>query len=227
MSSRQPVALSSRPPDSAAPGRRGRRPSGSDTRGEIVAAARGEFSAQGYDATSLRAVARRAGVDSALVHHYFAGKPALFAEVMELPLDPVVLVAAIVAAPRDEVGATLVRSFFTVWDDAEGRERFQGVIRSALTHEAAARMIREFLTEGWGFARGVRGARASGEQVALDRRANESNEILDRGVNDRLESEDVAHHRETYHLAAHQAATQIRLRVPVDRVCEVDGADHR
>lgn len=147
MSSRQPVALSSRPPDSAAPGRRGRRPSGSDTRGEIVAAARGEFSAQGYDATSLRAVARRAGVDSALVHHYFAGKPALFAEVMELPLDPVVLVAAIVAAPRDEVGATLVRSFFTVWDDAEGRERFQGVIRSALTHEAAARMIREFLTE--------------------------------------------------------------------------------
>ncbi|HET8768799.1 MAG TPA: helix-turn-helix domain-containing protein, partial [Pedococcus sp.] len=50
---------------------RGRRPGGADTRAGIVAAARAEFAENGYDATSLRAVARRAEVDPALVHHYF------------------------------------------------------------------------------------------------------------------------------------------------------------
>ena len=60
----------------AEPQRRGpgRRPGAADTRGEILAAARSEFAAKGYDASSVRGIAREAGVDPALVHHYFGTK---------------------------------------------------------------------------------------------------------------------------------------------------------
>src|SRR4051812_39458793 len=58
--------------------RRGRRPVGEDTRGAIVTAALTEFGRRGYDGTTLRGVARAAGVDARLVHHYFEGKEDLF-----------------------------------------------------------------------------------------------------------------------------------------------------
>ncbi|KQU65496.1 hypothetical protein ASD62_08740 [Phycicoccus sp. Root563] len=125
---------------------RGRRPGASDTKASILAAARADFAEQGYDATSVRGVARRAEVDPALVHHYFGGKAALFAAVMDIPADPAVLIAAIVHGPRERVGENLVRTFLRVWDGEEGKERFQALIRSALTHHEATVMLREFLT---------------------------------------------------------------------------------
>ena len=125
---------------------RGRRPGGEDTRTTILDAARAEFAEQGYDATSLRGIARRACVDPALVHHYFDGKPALFAEVMDLPVDPSVLIDRVLAGPRERVGAALVETVLDVWDSPAGRQRFQAVVRSASSHDEAARMLREFLT---------------------------------------------------------------------------------
>ncbi len=125
---------------------RGRRPGGVDTRAAILAAARTDFAEQGYDATSVRGIARRAEVDPALVHHYFGGKAALFATVMDFPADPAALIAGVVRGPRELVGENLVRTFLTVWDSDAGRERFQALIRSALTHSEATVMLREFLT---------------------------------------------------------------------------------
>ena len=124
---------------------RGRRPGGADTRAVIVEAARTEFAAQGYDATSLRGIARTAGVDPALVHHYFGGKPEVFAEVMSIPVDLTSLVDGVVASPREQVGEVMVRTFLRVWDAPDGRLRFQALMRSAVSHEEAARMLREFL----------------------------------------------------------------------------------
>src|SRR5260370_34221333 len=66
----------------------GRRPGNADTRGEIIEAAKRVFAAKGYDGASLRAVAREAQVDPALVHHYFDGKASLFVAAMALPFDP-------------------------------------------------------------------------------------------------------------------------------------------
>ncbi len=125
---------------------RGRRPGGADTRASIVDAARADFADQGYDATSMRGVARRAGVDPALVHHYFGGKAQLFAVVMDIPADPALIVAVVLDGPRAEVGERLVRAFLELWDSPPGRERFEALVRSAVSHEAAARVLREFLT---------------------------------------------------------------------------------
>lgn len=124
---------------------RGRRPGGVDTRAAILDAARTEFADAGYDATSMRGIARRAEVDPALLHHYFGGKPQLFAAVMDIPVDPAALIGHVMQGPRDELGSALVLTFLTVWDSPSGRERFQALIRSAVTHAEATRMLREFL----------------------------------------------------------------------------------
>jgi AcrR family transcriptional regulator len=152
---------------------RGRRPGGADTRSDILEAARVEFAEQGYDATSLRGIARRAAVDPALLHHYFGGKSGLFAEVMSLPVDITSLVGGIVAAPRDRVGETLVRTFLRVWDSPEGRLRFQALIRSAVSHEEAARMLREFLVrEIFGKVTAAFTPDGAGGQASIELRAS-------------------------------------------------------
>ncbi len=131
---------------SPAVSRRGRRPAGEDTKGLIAAAARAEFALKGYEAASLRAIARAAGVDAALVHHYFAGKAALFAEVIvQAPVDPVRLVDGILAGPRAGLGDRLVRGFLGVWDEPANHERFIALATAALTNDQLAALMRSFL----------------------------------------------------------------------------------
>ena len=124
---------------------RGRRPAGEDARAQIVEAARAELAAKGYDGTSLRGVARAAGVDPALVHHYFDGKAAVFAAAMEVPVDPRVVVDGILEAPDDRLGESLVRGFLHVWDTPAGRERIAALLRSAATHDDPMTLLRQFL----------------------------------------------------------------------------------
>lgn len=110
-----------------------------------MSAAREEFADRGYDATSLRAVARRAEVDPALVHHYFDDKAALFAAAQQLPFNPArEIERALVGDPVD-VGARVVQFFLTAWDSPEGRPRIVALVSAASTHEGAARTLREFL----------------------------------------------------------------------------------
>lgn len=128
--------------------KRGRRKSaeaGEGTRAEIVQAARTEFSDNGYDSTSMRAVARRAGVDAALVHHYFADKADLFAATVEVPLRPDLLVREILRGPRDAIGVTIIRTIVTQLDSRPTRDAMLGLLRTALGHEFAARMLRQFM----------------------------------------------------------------------------------
>jgi len=131
------------PPDGAR--RRGRRPAGEDRRGAIVAAARAEFGARGFDGTTLRGVARAAGVDARLVHHYFDGKDALFVAAFELPARPQQLLEAVLGPDVDRIGERLVRMFTTVWDTPDGRQRIVALLSAASASEAGARMLREFL----------------------------------------------------------------------------------
>lgn len=126
-------------------GARGRRAGGGDTRAEILAAARELFATQGFDGTSVRAVARAAGVDPALVHHYFEGKVGLFAEAVGVPAGIEEEVVAAVAGPREGAGERVVRAFLTVWDSPEGRTRFRAMVGAAAAHEGAAHALRDFV----------------------------------------------------------------------------------
>ena len=138
-----PAASTNDPPESR---RRGRRPAGEDTRGLILDAARAEFGTRGYDGTTMRGVARAAGVDARLVHHYFDGKEELFVSALGFPARPQDIVAAVLAGPVEQVGERLARTVFAIWDSPAGRERIVALLSGALASEAAARMLREFVT---------------------------------------------------------------------------------
>jgi AcrR family transcriptional regulator len=132
-------------PDAPRRGRRKAAGAGEGTRADIIAAARAEFTNEGYDSTSLRAVARRAGVDAALVHHYFADKADLFAATVEVPLRPDLLVTEILRGPRDAIGVTIIRTLVTRLDEGATGDAVLAIIRTAIGHEFAARMLRQFL----------------------------------------------------------------------------------
>ncbi|WP_433724679.1 TetR family transcriptional regulator [Nocardia sp. CA-129566] len=100
--------------------RSGRRPGQSGAREAILSAARARFAEGGFDKTSIRAVAADAGVDPALVHHYFGTKQQLFAAVVELPVDPETTLRRIEAAPLDRLGETIIGSVVAVWDSPAG-----------------------------------------------------------------------------------------------------------
>lgn len=128
-----------------APRRRGRRPGGEDTRGAIVAAARTVFATKGYEAATVRGIARAAGVDPRLVHHYYASKEEIFVEAMDFPVLPTLVIAPAVEQGTDGIGERMVRVFFSVWDGPEQRERVIALLGSAMTSPQAARMLREFI----------------------------------------------------------------------------------
>ncbi|MEV7966721.1 TetR family transcriptional regulator [Sphaerisporangium sp. NPDC088356] len=126
--------------------RPGRRPGSADTRGEIVTAARKIFAAKGFDKATIRGIAREAGVDPALVHHYFDTKEGIFVAALRLPVNPAEVIPLILQGPREEIGERLVRFLLTMTADPQAREPIIALMRSAMTNEQIVSMIREFLT---------------------------------------------------------------------------------
>jgi AcrR family transcriptional regulator len=128
--------------------RTGRRPGASDTRQRILAAARACFSEAGFDAATIRLIAARAGVDPALVHHYFGSKHQLFVAAMELPASVDEAVPAILAGPPAELGERIAQFALELWDAPSMHPLMLGLVRSASTDPVAAGMLREVLTAG-------------------------------------------------------------------------------
>jgi AcrR family transcriptional regulator len=131
--------------------RSGRRGGDSGTREAILAAARTRFGDYGYDGATIRGIAADAGVDAALVHHFFGTKERLFVAAMRLPFDPSELVAAALdpdgREPGQSLGEHLLLTALRAWDVPDVRATFLGLLRSAVTSEQAAGMLREFATE--------------------------------------------------------------------------------
>jgi AcrR family transcriptional regulator len=131
--------------------RSGRRGGDSGTKEAILAAARTQFGDYGYGGATIRGIAGDAGVDAALVHHFFGSKERLFAAAMRLPIDPGELVAAALdqgaLEPGQSLGEHMLHTVLEVWGVPEVQATFLGLLRSAVTSEQAAGMLREFATE--------------------------------------------------------------------------------
>lgn len=133
------------PDDSPAPRRRGRRPGGADTRAALLAAARAEFAERGFDGATVRAIADRAGVDAAMVNHWFGGKERLFTAALDIPIDPDEVVADVAPGDPAQLGERIVEKFLTVWDRTGGGP-LAALIRSVAGHETAAMLVRQLIT---------------------------------------------------------------------------------
>jgi AcrR family transcriptional regulator len=125
--------------------RPGRPPGTSDTRERILASARELFARNGIDNTSIRAVAAGAGVDPALVHHYFGTKQQLFAAVIQIPIDPMTVIGPLREAPVDDLGHTLLSLVLPLWDSELGAG-FIATLRSILAGSDVG-LLRSFVRE--------------------------------------------------------------------------------
>lgn len=123
----------------------GRRPGNQDTRGQIITAARHAFAAKGFAGASMRGIASDAGVDAALIHHYFDSKQQLFLATIAMPLELPGLVEQVAAGKRSDLGERLVRTVLGVWD-SELQPSLVAAIRTALTDPVLTRSVAEFFT---------------------------------------------------------------------------------
>ena len=125
--------------------RTGRRPGGGNTRHEILAAARRLFAERGYQHATVRAIAAEAGVDAALVVHFFGSKSALLGEAVEWPFDPDTEMPKLLAEGRAHAGAHLAELFVRTWDDEGSRNPILTLLRAATTEPRAAETLRAFM----------------------------------------------------------------------------------
>jgi len=125
--------------------RRGRPPGTSDTRERILVRARELFARNGIDKTSIRAIAAAAGVDSALVHHYFGSKQQLFAAAINIPIDPMTVLKPVRDTPIEELGYALPSLLLPLWDSEVGTG-LVATLRSLLTGSDVG-LVRSFLEE--------------------------------------------------------------------------------
>ncbi|MGW4982717.1 TetR/AcrR family transcriptional regulator [Streptomyces mirabilis] len=137
--------------DAATPRRRGR-PSRTETaaapatRDRILDAAREEFSERGYEKTSVRGIAKAAGVDSALVHHYFGTKEQVFEAAIEGAFAPALAApTAVEDGPLDTVGERLTRFLLGIWENPTTRTPLLAIVRSAVNNETAAAVFRRLV----------------------------------------------------------------------------------
>jgi AcrR family transcriptional regulator len=136
------------------PRRAGRRAGETRTREAILDAARRSFAAHGYDGATIRGIAAGAGVNPALVHHFYGTKEGLFAAAMQLPVRPGEILTRAFSNARDRlgedfeahVGEITVATMLRAWETAEVRAAFLGLLRTAATTDQGLIMLREFVT---------------------------------------------------------------------------------
>lgn len=129
------------------PRRRGRRPAGQDTRELILEAARAQFAEHGFDRTSGRAIARAAGVDPALVRHYFGSKSELFGAVFApAAIDPLARIAELAPAGPEALAEGILRTVLSVWDSPQGRKRLRPILAGLISLDPKLGFFRDYLT---------------------------------------------------------------------------------
>jgi AcrR family transcriptional regulator len=125
--------------------RRGRRSGSNDSRELILATARRLFAEHGFDGTSLRQVAREAGVDPAMVHHFFKGKDELFALSIELPADPVQVLAGVESLDPGQRAEQIVRAVLRLWE-SPAQHSLVAFLRGTIGSKAKTAMLRELVS---------------------------------------------------------------------------------
>ncbi|WP_083452703.1 TetR family transcriptional regulator [Mycolicibacterium goodii] len=116
------------------------------SRDAVLAAAKQRFAQQGYEKTTLRAIAADAGVDPAMVLYLFGSKADLFRESLRLILDPDMLRGAI-EGPPEEVGVRMVTRYLKIWESPETAASIRAMLVAATSNSDAHDALRSFMQE--------------------------------------------------------------------------------
>jgi len=125
--------------------RTGRRPGWGGTRDKILTAARSHFREVGYEGATIRGIAAAAKVDPKLVLHYFESKQGVFRAAVDFPIDPAEFIPGLLEPGLEGLGGRLVLFFLETWESPAGSPLL-AVIRSVVTSESAASLMREFVS---------------------------------------------------------------------------------
>lgn len=152
------------PPAKTAGQRRGRRQGEPVSRDAVLAAAKRRFAVEGYEKTTLRAIANDARVDASMVLYLFGSKAELFRESLRLIIDPDVLAAALADGDGD-IGTRLVRTYLGIWEHPETAASMVAMLQSATSNSDAHEAFRAFM-QGYVLT-AVSGVLGGGEQARL------------------------------------------------------------
>ena len=160
----QPRSTATEPRDAAAAPPRAQA-GGADTRAQLLAAARVEFADRGYDGATVRVIAERAGVDAAMVNHWFGGKDSLFTAALDLPIDPATILAEVVPGDPEHLAERISRGSCRCGTPRAPR-RSPRCSRAWRAHDTAAQMLREFVEPRARRQGGCRRSRRTGRSCA-------------------------------------------------------------
>ena len=132
-------------PPPAVTRRRGRRQGEPVSRDAVLAAARARFAAEGYEKTTLRAIARDAHVDPSMVLYLFGSKADLFRESLQLIFDSKALASAIAGGEEPDIGTRMVRAYLTIWESPESGPTMVTMLQSATSNSDAHEAFRSFM----------------------------------------------------------------------------------
>jgi AcrR family transcriptional regulator len=127
--------------------RTGRRPGASGASTAIILAARRRFADLGYDGATFRGIAAEAGVDPALIRHYYGTKENLFVAAMRLPFSLGDALDEALRSDPEHLGEDILRAALRVWELPQARAIALGVVRAAATQDQAARMLQQFIQQ--------------------------------------------------------------------------------
>jgi AcrR family transcriptional regulator len=115
------------------------------SREAVLAAAKRRFAAEGYEKTTLRAIAQDAHVDPSMVLYLFGSKEALFRESLRLILDPAVLVAALKSDEDPDIGTRMLRAYLRIWETPDSAASMRAMLQSATSNSDAHDAFRAFV----------------------------------------------------------------------------------
>jgi AcrR family transcriptional regulator len=145
--------------------RRGRRGGSAASRDHILDAARRQFADHGFEGTSLRQVARAAGVDPAMIHHFFKGKDELFALSVELPADPEQVLSGVAGSDPGQRAELIVRAVLRLWE-SPAQPSLVAFLRGTLGSKAKTALLREMVNRTI-ISRIMAGVPGTPDEVAL------------------------------------------------------------
>jgi AcrR family transcriptional regulator len=137
------------------------------SRDAVLSAAKERFATEGYEKTTLRAIARDAHVDPSMVLYLFGSKEELFRESLRLIIDPEVLVAALTGETDDEpdIGTRMVRTYLRIWETPDTAATVRAMLQSATSNSHAHDAFRGFMQNY--VLTAVSGVLGGGEQARL------------------------------------------------------------
>jgi AcrR family transcriptional regulator len=147
--------------------RRGRRHGEPVSRAAVLSAATQHFATEGYEKTTLRAIAKDVHVDPSMVLYLFGSKEELFRESLRLIIDPEVLVAALTGAADDDpdIGTRMVRTYLRIWETPDTAATMRAMLQSATSNTDANDAFRGFMQNY--VLTAVSGVLGGGEQARL------------------------------------------------------------